>query len=924
MRSLVQSTSGKNNNVRRLISLALSITLASTPLMSVQAWETDHAERSSTLREMAVEEDYGLSKYEPVRISLNPKDKKSTAKDAGKDKEKTGEGADLPPPSPDPEPGSTQAATSVKKAVPDSKAAAPNSAQSVKKPSIDPKAAPAATPPVKNPAEPTTKSLKNPPADSKTAGAASVVPPVAKASTNPSATSSPAPAKPVVRARMSGLNSIEVERIHQSPKNFRRARGSEARRSEASMSSAQQKPQGKPVARQSSITTDLGKEPPSTVTSVTKKKKSSSIPSLPSSFAKEVPAKKTVIEGLGKAQQAKMDSSIVPPAKVGDVMPPLAPSIKKDSSGSDSHVDSRIGAPNKTAPQANQVPTAPHHAKSTPHHPTTTTSTGHEKTAPSWNSTPGTAASTGSTTRINRPGAPQKPTSSDPAPQKAKEDVRIERPAAPDSYPSVGKLEQVMFGSAHPEKEIGERLTNLEYTVFAKTHESDSLFDRTERLKKTILGTDGGGNTAYGVPPSIPKPMSDPSSEPTTGQDSEMESDLAYLDDLISRPENSSEAPQQVLESFALELINYERQRRGVDALSSDDLAQRMANTQLQDLVKRSVVSHTDSKGDNPDRRYTLLGGTDAINESLVTVDTSQIGYSKPTKAAVALALKQLYKRQDDREFLLSPAATHVALSIATNGNGSKLLACVEVLTRRGAIQPVAVNVHPGDKVEIEGVINAPFVFDRITVAWEGAADPSSMVDDEPEEALPYFPPLDFIAYREKSQKDYSKAMTAFKAAGLVAVIAGGMFMPPVALAAPLIVMAGSGGGDPKPMSDIPVRGGVRVDGSNFSKSIKMSNDGKAGLYYVTVWAASGEGSKPVAISRRTILATTNDQIVHGESTSTVQESKPDDLSKGPDKKDTDATSKTKNKKQRKQKPDSDKAGKDKDAKSDDGGKSGI
>ncbi|MBX9694245.1 MAG: hypothetical protein K2Z81_17810, partial [Cyanobacteria bacterium] len=550
------------------------------------------------------------------------------------------------------------------------------------------------------------------------------------------------------------------------------------------------------------------------------------------------------------------------------------------------------------------------------------------------------ASAANSTTRINRPGAPpQKVPFGQGFPYKGQEDTatttRVNRPPAPDNYPSVGRLEQVMFGSSQGEKEIGERLTNLEYTVFAKCYENDSLFDRTERLKKTIMGTgDGGGagvsgggagnTTAYGVPPSMPN-LSDPSVDPLTPQESQPDLDLSYLDDLISRPENSSEAPQQVLESFALELINYERQRRGLENLAGDDLAQRMANSQLQDLVKRSVVSHVDSKGDNPDRRYTLLGGTDAINESLVTVDTSQLGYSKPTKAAVALALKQLLKRQDDREFLLSTAATHAALSISPISGGSKLLACVEVLTRRGAIQPVAVNVHPGDKVDIEGMIQAPYTFDRITIAWEGVTDQTAMVDDEPEEALPYFPPLDFIAYREKSQKDFSKAATALKAAGLVAVIAGGMFMPPVALAAPLIVMAGSGSGDPpKPMSDIPVRGGVRVDGTNFSKSIKMSNDGKAGLYYVTVWAASGEGSKPVAISRRTILATTNDQIVHGESTSTVQESKPADQKNVPDKKDTDATSKSKSKKERKQKKDeSDKDSKDKDSKKDDA-QSGI
>ena len=91
------------------------------------------------------------------------------------------------------------------------------------------------------------------------------------------------------------------------------------------------------------------------------------------------------------------------------------------------------------------------------------------------------------------------------------------------------------------------------------------------------------------------------------------------------------------------------------------------------------------------------------------------------------------------------------------------------------------------------------------------------------------------------------------KGVGIAAAIAGGVFMPPVALAAPLIAVSGSGSGEHKPASEIPVKGGVKLEGSVFETKVPLSNEGKDGLYYLTVWGSEGQGGKPVPISRRVI-----------------------------------------------------------------------
>ena len=57
--------------------------------------------------------------------------------------------------------------------------------------------------------------------------------------------------------------------------------------------------------------------------------------------------------------------------------------------------------------------------------------------------------------------------------------------------------------------------------------------------------------------------------------------------------------------------------------------------------------------------------------------------------------------------------------------------------------------------------MHEPYKFAKVTVAWEGPSHNLPTASDETEEALPYFPPLDYVGYAHKSEHDYSTAMTA-------------------------------------------------------------------------------------------------------------------------------------------------------------------
>lgn len=432
-----------------------------------------------------------------------------------------------------------------------------------------------------------------------------------------------------------------------------------------------------------------------------------------------------------------------------------------------------------------------------------------------------------------------------------------------ESYPSVGRMENLTFGATFSDSPIEQRLTKLETAIYQKSFADQSLFDRTQQLKKTLLGNDDEPTADID---NLRMPSTDWLGNPLGGNPlmttDPGSSEFDFYGGMAQRPENQQTTTPADMKQFMLELINAERSKSGLGPLTIDTLADKLAQEQNDELCKRNVVSHANLKGENPDRRYTVNGGTGALTESIVTNKTSDTFSQSPTRAAVALLMKTLMSRQDDREAILNQDATNIGLSINWSPSKDKVIAVTEVITNHAIIPELPKEVAIGEKLEIKGVVMQPYQFDRITLAWE-ANKALASTPDESDEALPYFPPLDYVAYATKSAKDYSGAMSALRAAGVIAAIAGGVFVPPVALAAPLIAMSGGvGTSDPKPVSDIPIHGGVKVEGLTFNGRVPINKDGKEGIYYVTIWGTLSKTGKPVPISRRAIVAKHVDEDV--------------------------------------------------------------
>lgn len=456
----------------------------------------------------------------------------------------------------------------------------------------------------------------------------------------------------------------------------------------------------------------------------------------------------------------------------------------------------------------------------------------------------------------------------------------------------IMKLEQVMFAdrSNHPGGQAGngslnDRVSRLETALFGETHPSLPVPDRLKKLQESLFGTSAQNvpsdsstpnnnaqpqlqtpsNTTTNQMPGVPPEMLDPGGNQnqnwTDNTIQPKQAEFQIVESFLTASDSQKTINADEMKLFALYAINAERQARGMSPLEADAISDNLAKAHIAELSSRRLISHTDVKGRNPDQRLTDLGGADAVEECLSSITTGNLKSSDLNKMVGASLLKVMLERQDDREALMNPDATHLSIQFAPSSDGGEIFACAEVITRKGTYESIPKEVSVAEDIHVEGTLDGTLSFDRITLAYEELNEVPIEEDPQAKEALPYFPPLDFIAYRQRSERDYSKLIIALKGLGVAAAIAGGVFMPPVALAAPLIIMAGPGGmgGTIKPQSDIPIKGGVKVRGSNFSSKVSISNEGKPGIYYVTVWAISGNRSVPV--SRRTVIA--RDSKVH-------------------------------------------------------------
>jgi uncharacterized protein YkwD len=190
-------------------------------------------------------------------------------------------------------------------------------------------------------------------------------------------------------------------------------------------------------------------------------------------------------------------------------------------------------------------------------------------------------------------------------------------------------------------------------------------------VSATGLARNGGDNTPKSAPRPAeqPRPVARLISSSSYGTPSR-----ARVVERVSTPSTSyasSPAPAAVAvaatgdERRAFELINAERQRRGLRPLVLDGALTRLARYHSESMARGGYLSHTDPDGLDLRGRAGMLGlhGWKALGENIAYNQ----GYNDPT----AFAVERWMVSEKHRENILNDEFTHAGLGVARASDGT-------------------------------------------------------------------------------------------------------------------------------------------------------------------------------------------------------------------------------------------------------------
>jgi len=123
--------------------------------------------------------------------------------------------------------------------------------------------------------------------------------------------------------------------------------------------------------------------------------------------------------------------------------------------------------------------------------------------------------------------------------------------------------------------------------------------------------------------------------------------------------------PLPELQTFALELINRDRQLNGLPPLVEDPLLAQAAQAHAEDMMQRNYYDHVTPEGKTPTDRLAAVGGQGGVGENIMW-RSGGIGYGSPLNFGLVEHFQTGWMYSDGhRANLLSPQYTRVGYGIA-------------------------------------------------------------------------------------------------------------------------------------------------------------------------------------------------------------------------------------------------------------------
>ena len=125
-------------------------------------------------------------------------------------------------------------------------------------------------------------------------------------------------------------------------------------------------------------------------------------------------------------------------------------------------------------------------------------------------------------------------------------------------------------------------------------------------------------------------------------------------------PNSANPSSIPALKTYALAVINNERTKFHVQPLREG--AAISADNQARFLLTQLSLTHLDSSGNTPSKRYALNGETGYVAENLSVYHCGDVD---ACKTAISLAVDDMMKDNEPRSNILKPELTHVSTGIA-------------------------------------------------------------------------------------------------------------------------------------------------------------------------------------------------------------------------------------------------------------------
>ena len=133
-------------------------------------------------------------------------------------------------------------------------------------------------------------------------------------------------------------------------------------------------------------------------------------------------------------------------------------------------------------------------------------------------------------------------------------------------------------------------------------------------------------------------------------------------------PNSANPSSIPALKAYALDVINNERNKFHTQLLRQG--AAISADNQARFLLTQPTLTHLDSSGNIPSKRYTLNGEVGYVAENLSVYHCGDV---EACKTAISLAVDDMMKDKESQANILNPDLTHVSTGIAV-GNGKVVM----------------------------------------------------------------------------------------------------------------------------------------------------------------------------------------------------------------------------------------------------------